>query len=348
MRRSVAERVTRGLLPVGIQSDSERSSHGGHATQQAARQPWLRNKALALPWPMPESPDTNGALEVTDGQQPASVALFFVLTFLLAWTLWIAVAAILVGSSSSIGIRALFFLPGTFAPGIVAIWLTARANGRTGTRALLSRLFEWQVGARWYVFAISYMAVLKLTAAVAYRVITGTWPAFGTVPWYLLLSAVVFSTAFQAGEEIGWRGFALPRLSARIGLGRASVLLGVIWALWHLPLFYIPGTDTTGQPLPVYLLSVTALSVAMAWLYAHTRGSLLLVMLMHAAINNTTGVVPSAVAVPDGANPLTASTSLMAWLTMALLWVGAAYFLVRMPTIPLPSAEGAIGSPRTT
>jgi membrane protease YdiL (CAAX protease family) len=149
---------------------------------------------------------------------------FFGLTFLLAWTLWVAAATLP-------GALGLTLLPGTFAPGIVAIFLTARAEGRSGIRALLNRLLEWNVGARWYGFAISYMVAVKLTAAVAHRAIVGAWPEFGHDPWYLMLVATAFSTPFQAGEEIGWRGYALPRMASRVGLAPASVLLGMIWAL---------------------------------------------------------------------------------------------------------------------
>lgn len=247
----------------------------------------------------------------------SSLVAFFGLTFLLAWTLWIA-------ATSLPGSPALTTLPGTFAPGIVAIWLTARAEGRAGVRALLNRVVDWRVEARWYVFAVSYMVVVKLSAAVTHRAITGAWPAFGREPWYLLLVAVAFSTPFQAGEEIGWRGYALPRLASRMGLGPASVILGIIWALWHLPFFYILQTEMLGHAFLPYLLSVIAMSVAIAWLYANTRGSLLPVMLMHAAINNTKDIVPSVAA--DGSKVVTP----MNWITVAVLWVIAAFFLVWM------------------
>ena len=85
---------------------------------------------------------------------------------------------------------------------------------------------------------------------------------------------------------------------------------------------------TAGQSFAPYLTGVTALSVAMAWLWSRTRGSLLLVMLMHAAINNTAGLVRSAV--PDATHPLAPADAPSAWLTAAVLWVGAAYFLTRM------------------
>jgi hypothetical protein len=226
------------------------------------------------------------------------------------------------------------FLLGTFAPGLVALAFSARAGGRAGVLALLRRILHWQVGARWYVFAAGYMAAIKLIAAIVHRLATGAWPRFGPTPWYIMLLAVGISTWAQAGEEVGWRGYALPRLAVRLGLGWSSVLLGVVWACWHLPLFLIPGTDTSGQSFPVYLLQVTALSVTMAWLYWRTEGSLLLVMVMHAAVNNTKDIVPSAVT--GATDPFALSTSPVAWLTVAFLWIGAVYFLFRMREAELP------------
>jgi membrane protease YdiL (CAAX protease family) len=276
--------------------------------------------------------------------QAPSLTAFFALSMLVAWALWIPAASV-PPASVTLGVRALLFLPGTFAPGIVAILLTAHAEGRKGIRLLLEPLFAWHVGARWYLFAFGYFAGVKLAAAAVHYAITGAWPAFGQMPVYLLLAASVFSTPFQAGEEIGWRGYALPRLAKRIGLAWASVLLGAIWAAWHLPHFFIPGLETTGQSFTVYLLTVTALSVAMAWLYAHTKGSLLLVMVMHAAINNTKDIVPSAVT--DPANSFALGASMVSWLTCGMLWIGAAYFFARMrrPELALPDSNKHPGRP---
>ena len=250
---------------------------------------------------------------------------FVVLTFALSWSLWFAS-----GATSPSGPNPALFLLGVFAPGIVALGLTALAGGRAAVLALLRRLVDWEVPARWYVFAISYMLVIKLSAALVHRVAFGAWPAFGQEPVLLMMAGAVASTMMggQAGEELGWRGYALPRLAARIGLGPASIVLGVIWAVWHLPLFFAPVGDTFGQSFPLYLLQVVAVSVTMAWVYSHTRGSLLPVMLLHAAVNNTKDIVPS---VDRGAtNPWALSESSIAWITVALLWLGAGYFLIRM------------------
>jgi len=252
-----------------------------------------------------------------------AVLKFFLLTFAVTW-------ACFFGSAALGGLGGPLFLLGVFAPALVALALTARADGRKGIEALLGRILHWQVGARWYVFAVGYMAAVKLTAALVHRAATGAWPRFGETPLVLMVLAIVVSTWVQAGEEIGWRGYALPRLAERLGLGPASLLLGVIWAVWHLPLFFIPGADTSGQSFPLYLVQVTALSVALAWLYWKTDGSLLLVMVLHAAINNTKDIVPSGVTGPTAMNPLTLSGSLVGWLTAGLLWIGAIYFLVGM------------------
>jgi membrane protease YdiL (CAAX protease family) len=260
-----------------------------------------------------------------------SLPVYFGLTFLVAWAFWYAATAL--GGDSP---NQFLFLPGTFAPGIVAVLLTARAEGAAGVRALLAPLFKWEVGARWYLFALLFMAAIKLSVALVLRVTTGDWPRFGDTPIYLMLAATLISTVIlgQSGEEVGWRGYALPRLATRLGLGPASLILGVIWAVWHLPLFFIPGTSTTGQSFPLYLLQVIALSVALAWLWWHTGGSLLLTMLLHAAVNNTRDIVPSAVEGADAAFGL--STSRAAWLTVLLLWICAGYFLVRLRGISTP------------
>ena len=263
---------------------------------------------------------------------------FFLLTYAVAWTCFFGSVAIARGAAPALaalgGLGGPIFLLGVFAPSLVALALTARAEGREGVVALLRRILRWQVGARWYVFALGYIAAVKLAAALIHRAVTGTWPRFGETPLVLMAAAILISTWTQAGEETGWRGYALPRMAARLGLGPASLLLGVLWAAWHLPLFFLPGTDTAGQSFPLYLLQVTAVSVAMSWLYWRTGGSLLLVMVLHAAVNNTKDIVPSAV--PGAANALALSGSLVAWLTVALLWICAAFFLVQMRRAPPP------------
>jgi membrane protease YdiL (CAAX protease family) len=250
---------------------------------------------------------------------------FFLLTFAVAWACWIPVVRG-IPDHAPLGVFLLYL--GTFAPSLVAISLTARAQGNTGVRELFGRILRGPVAGRWFVFALTYMLTLKLVAAVIHRVAFGAWPRFQTAELFLIPFVIATSTVGQVGEELGWRGYALPRMADRMGLAAASVVLGVIWAVWHLPLFFVRGADTFHQSFPVYALGVIAISVAIAWVYTNTRAGLLLPMLLHAAVNNTKDIVPAAVPIPPGTFSFAASR--ISWITAALLWTCALAMLAWM------------------
>lgn len=257
-------------------------------------------------------------------------ALFFLATYALTWASWFAAAALMRASQAPALSAGLVFL-GTFAPAIVALVITANTAGVQGVRDLVMRLFQWRVHARWYVFALGFMVAVKAIVVAVHRVAFGVWPAFGDTPLILMFGATLISVVVlgQAGEELGWRGFALPNLAARIGLGWASIVVGVVWAIWHLPIFIaFPNADKFGQSFPVYFVQVVSLSVVVTWLWARTGESLLLTMILHAAVNNTKDIVPS---VSAGATDIWAlSASRSAWLTVGVLWLFAAGLLLDM------------------
>lgn len=277
-------------------------------------------------------PHPHVPVRVSNADRPDdSLPRFFVLTFAITWPAFSGVAALSAGFAPSFAfLRLPLLILGIVSPALTAVWLTARSGGAAAVRDLLIRMFQWRVGWRWYLFAVGYMAAVKLAVALMHRIGTGEWPRFGPAGWYLIVGGTVLSTVVggQAGEEIGWRGFALPRLATRFGLGGGAVILGVIWAWWHLPLFFVVGADTFRQSFPIYMLQVTAISVAIAWLYAGTGGSLLLTMLMHAAINHSKNIVPSGAAGATGS--FTLSGSAVSWLTLVALWAVAIYLLFRM------------------
>ena len=262
-----------------------------------------------------------------ESELPGSAIAFFILTFAITWACWVPIVILPIPEHTVS--RAVLLFVGIFAPSLSAIALTAWTTGEEGLRTLLAGILRWEVGARWYVFAVAYTLIIKLFVTLVYRLAAGTWPRFGTVPLYIIPFAILISTPGQSGEEIGWRGYALPRLAARLGLGWASIILGIIWACWHLPLFFLPNSDTYHQSFVVYITQVTAISVAMAWLWERTGRSLLLIMLMHAAVNNTQDIIPAAV--PGGTKTFGLSASPISWLAAVVLWICAVYFLIRMP-----------------
>jgi membrane protease YdiL (CAAX protease family) len=176
------------------------------------------------------------------------VPLFFILVFALTWSSWLAAHFV-----PALKIPLLYL--GIFAPAFVAIALTAWREKADGVVALLRRLFVANVSVRWYFFAFCYMAAIKLTAAVIHRAVLGAWPQFGGEPWFLMIAATILSvvTGGQTGEELGWRGYALPRLGARFGFAGASVILGV------------PGAT---DPRVLSTSRVAWLTAALLWLFA--------------------------------------------------------------------------------
>jgi hypothetical protein len=135
-------------------------------------------------------------------------------------------------------------------------------------------------------------AVFSLTVAGVYVLLGGSWAAalppvlLGEAPLVMLpVFFVILTVTDGLGEELAWRGFALPRLLASYNALVASLILGVLWAAWHLPLVWTEAAPLYGQPLWVLLSDTTAKSVLFTWVFLHTRGSVLLAALLHATTN---------------------------------------------------------------
>jgi hypothetical protein len=152
------------------------------------------------------------------------------------------------------------------------------------------------------------------------------------------------------GEEIGWRGYALPKLQASYSALVSSLVLGVIWFLWHLPLFFTAGTSYSNTPLWVFLVFLLPFSILISWVFNSTGGSVLMVMILHAVMNASTG--PLWRTIPDGATTI-GNTNI--WLIQAgLLWAGVivvvlvygATNLSRKPKQTLPAATSGELQPR--
>ena len=192
------------------------------------------------------------------------VAGCVVVIFVATWALWLPV----VTGRGPAGLRSALWLAGVFVPALTAIAFTLAEGGLAGVRVLLRPIAQWEVRGRWYVFALLFMVATKLVVALVHRAVLGAWPQFGGEGIVVMAAGTLISTPVQAGEEVGWRGYLLPRLGRRVGFGPASVSLGAIWALWHIPQFFLSGADTYRQSFPLWGLEVVAISVAITWLYA--------------------------------------------------------------------------------
>jgi uncharacterized protein len=208
---------------------------------------------------------------------------FFLLVFILTWVVWVPRA-----SGAPLGVLGQAW---TWIPAIAALLAAALTGGRGALRELGSRLVRWRVGWQWYVVVILGPAAFSIAVAGIYALFGGSWaeaapPAILVGPLVVLpLFLVILTLTDGLGEELAWRGFALPRLLTRYNALVASVVLGVIWALWHLPLLWTEGNGMFQLPVWLLLLDLTAKAILFTWVFLHTRGSVLIAMLFHGATN---------------------------------------------------------------
>jgi uncharacterized protein len=177
-------------------------------------------------------------------------------------------------------------------PTLSAFIMTGVTGGRDGVRRLLRRIVLWRVGLGWYLFVLLGIPAILVLSTI---VLPGALASFqaSAVPSTMFLYVVAGPVFLFAGgpvfEEIGWRGFAFPRLQRLHGPLVGSLVLGALWGLWHLPLFLIPSWDTPhGSLLDVALFVTWAVSttIVITWVFNNTKGSVLLAILAHGSINS--------------------------------------------------------------
>jgi uncharacterized protein len=191
---------------------------------------------------------------------------YFVLAYALAWILIPLVTNVSLG----------FAFLALFSPAVAALIVAGITEGRTGVKLLLAKIVQWKVGWVWYVVAVGLPFVL----AVLVWWLAGI-PSRPVQP----LALTLVLAALVIGEEIGWRGFALPRLQERFSPLVSSLILGALWATWHLPNAFIAGLSHYFYAFPQFLLYVVGMTILFTWLATNTRGSVLLAWIFHAAIN---------------------------------------------------------------
>ena len=208
---------------------------------------------------------------------------FYVLTYAISWLLW-APLVIFRGSIPG-GVGFILLLVGSLVPSALGVVFVGLLRGGPGVRRVLRRLVHGRIGLRWYV-AVLALAMLAPLAVGVSILFGGATPVVDyTILGVLFLFAFMIFPGSALGEELGWRGFVLPRLQGRHGALKASLIIGILWGPWHLPLWL---TGNEGHPITLYgpfVIAVIATSVMYTWLYNNTGGSLLIVVLFHAASN---------------------------------------------------------------
>lgn len=165
---------------------------------------------------------------------------------------------------------------------------------REGVGRFLRRFVLWRVGFRWYLFAFVGIPVIAVLSVVVIPGVLGSFQGLGALAPLSLLGIFVYVLFLGGalGEEPGWRGFALPRLQSVHGPLLGSLILGPLWALWHLPLFFTPWNELTLFNVVVFVLATTCLAIMYTWVFNNTKGSVLMAILIHASFNaSVTGIL---------------------------------------------------------
>lgn len=268
---------------------------------------------------------------------------YFVGAYALSWVFWIPAVLADVGQLTlplpSFAFQAL----GGLGPMLAAILVCALESGMAGVRSLFGQLKRWHVRPRWYVMALIGIPVLGVAAAGIHTALGGTLATETILEILISLPFLFVFVALIGGgldEEMGWRGFALPRLQVRYDPIVANLVLGVLWTCWHLPLFFIGGGGLfTRAPFALYLLEITSISFVIGWIYNSTGGSLLFAVLAHTAQNVTTSAVENLVF----STFLGTLSSLQYELIESAVWVLAAIAVV-VATRGTLNAERVLGN----
>lgn len=214
------------------------------------------------------------------------LAPFFLLTFALTWGLGATLVVFPDQISAVFGELSVtnpLYLIMTWSPGLVGMLLIVMTTGVSGLRRFFGRLFVGSVPLAWWAFVLLALPALKMTGAL----LNGT-PITGLLnlnPFAEILSMSVFMLFLGPVEEFGWRGVALPLMQRLTAPVWAGLIVGFVWAFWHLPAFFFGGTPQSSWAILPFLIGVSAIGVVMAVVYNKTGGNLLFPILIHWQLN---------------------------------------------------------------
>jgi uncharacterized protein len=269
---------------------------------------------------------------ITHSVKGIPLPLYLLVSFGCAWLIWLP---LLIAEYLQLSLpvpSVVFITLGSFAPSVVALLLTWRYAGGTELRQLLARALVWRVSPIWYLLAIFGPALMMLLAMGGHIVLGGTVPDY--VPfgarWFIVAVnfVLIFLIGGPLGEEFGWRGVVLPALEARFSPPWDSLILGIIWTVWHLPLFFISASAQHSLPFWLFALLTMPLCILITWVYHDSGESLLLVMLFHAAVNTWSGALKISPEAASSTRPLILAV-LLTWAVALLVVVGQKRFTSR-------------------
>lgn len=228
--------------------------------------------------------------------------LYFLLAFGITWLIWSP------GILSTLGLIELplpfivFFFVGTWGPFLAATWMINRAEGWNGLKRFWKRGLNYRIPWVWLLIIVAVALLVSGAPLGIHLLFGGAAPEGGLwrQPWMI---APVFATYFLTGggnEEWGWRGYALDRLQSRLDPTVASIVLGLIWGCWHIPLFFIEGTGQYHMSLLVFVVAAPGTSILHTWVYNKTGRNLLAAWLLHAALGTAWEVFPIVQAQVEG------------------------------------------------
>ena len=174
------------------------------------------------------------------------------------------------------------FVLAVYSPGFAGMVLVWSHYGVSGLGRYFRRLMLWRMPAGWWAFLVAGIPAMFYAGAAIKGTITDS---FAFSPWYSVLPALGTALLIGPIEEFGWRGLALPLLQRKLAPFWAGLLLGVIWAAWHIPAFALSGTPQSSWSFPAFFLGVVAISVIMTPMFNAARGSLLVAALFHFQTN---------------------------------------------------------------
>lgn len=264
------------------------------------------------------------------------VSAGFVLMFAFTWPIDLWAAADSHGWTS-VSIPPI--LPLLVGYGFVAasLAMTGVVDGRAGIRSLLGRFLIWRIGLWWYAVVLLGAPLVDLAAIAVHTVLGGAVPDFtqpfarqivGSLDLGTALPLFFLFVVLTNGEEIGWRGYALARLQVRHTALIASIVVGVVWAFWHIPKFLTAGS-TQDYSFWLFLLDSIAKAIIFTWVYNSTRGSLWAVTLLHASINTSVVFLPIIPAAINDVRPTVIAIGLRCLVAIAVVLVAGPARLTR-------------------